>query len=139
MKLFTAIGWKDLKIFCRTLMGITCFDINLDSCYGLQKRNYGQVLIPVRLILWEVLVQMKVNPTDKSEGDHQYWNWKMKPTINNTDEQGQVVQRWVLFEWMFFLNDCFFMNECYLWMNKWFIEWIGKGIQNFWFRRLSLV
>ena len=37
MKLFTAIGWKDLKFFCRTLMGITCFDIiiNLDSCFGL--------------------------------------------------------------------------------------------------------
>ena len=57
MKLYTAICWQDLKFFCRTLMGITCFDIiiNLDSVFGLQKRNYGQVLIPVRLILWEVL------------------------------------------------------------------------------------
>ena len=58
MKLFTGIGWKNLKFFCRTLMGITCFDIiiDLDSCFGLKIRNYGQALIPVRLILWEVLM-----------------------------------------------------------------------------------
>ena len=45
-------------------------------------------------------------------------------------QQGQVGQRCVLLEWKFFLwmnvfmKECFFMNECCLWMNEWFNEWI---------------
>ena len=44
-------------------------------------------------------------------------------------KQGQVGQRCVLFEWMFLwmnvlMNECFFMNECHLWMNV-IYEWMN--------------
>ena len=41
-----------------------------------------------------------------------------------SEKQGQVGQRCVLFEWMFYMNECFFTNVCHLWMNKWLNEWI---------------
>ena len=55
---------------------------------------------------------------------------KKKPSLCQITRPSRPTMRplWinVFYEWMFFMNECCFMNECHLWMNKWFIEWISR-------------